>query len=182
MKIAQMLRGSSLFNEFSDRELDYLIKDSEVILEEKGKRIVKEGDPIKDFIFIVEGSASQYKNLNTELVEVQCLKKYDFFGEDFVCDFHSYQYDIIVHKSFTALKIKTEKIIDLEKKYPRAYASFITGILKEYQLKQIVALGIISRLYHEEKAPIGFPLFGQRPLSPEEARRKKIEKQRKKSA
>lgn len=176
MTIHQRLRGCSLFSEIDTEDLEALVKKSKVYEWNTGQRMLQESEPVLELSIIIEGKASVFKNLNTKLMQVRDLSRGDFYGDFALTGKHESPFEIIANGHVEEVKILVDDFYDWINKRSNAGVQLMVNLLKEVQLINAQSLGLIARLHRDHKVPIGFPLFGNAPLSPEEARAKRIEK------
>lgn len=168
MTLSDKLRGSSLFYDMTNKEIDFLVKDSNVLEFQNGDRIFKEGDPIKSLYIILDGKACLYRNMNYELLEIQTLKNMDYFGEQVFGTGNESMFEVLAQTYVHCLEIPFERFQLFYQKFPEAYAIFVNNLLREELDKKNVALGLIARVHRDKKTLIGLPVFGQRKLSAQE--------------
>ncbi|GAB4014918.1 MAG: hypothetical protein Fur0010_13450 [Bdellovibrio sp.] len=176
MTVHHRLRGCSLFTDIDAHDIESLIKKSKVYEWKSGQRILQESEPVLEFSILIEGRANVYKNLNTKLMVVRELKRSDFYGDFVLSGVHESPFEIFAKTNVEEVKILVDDFYDWLAKRPSSGIQFMVNLLKEVQQINSQSLGLIARLYRDHKVPIGFPLFGNAPLSPEEARAKRIQK------
>lgn len=180
MTLYHRLRGCSLFGEMDASDVEALMRKSKVYEWNKGQRMLQENEPCLEFSIIIDGQSVMYKNLNTKLMEIRDLNRGDFYGDFSLSGIHQSPFEIFAKSNVEEVKVTVDDFYDWVHKRPAAGIQFFANLMKEVQLINAQSIGIIARLHKDHHVPIGFPLFGQKPLSQEEARQKRIHLMQKK--
>ena len=180
MTLYQRMRGCSLFGEMDASDVEALLRKSKVYEWNKGQRMLQENEPCLEFSIIIDGQAIVYKNLNTKLMEIRDLSRGDFYGDFSLSGIHQSPFEIFAKSNIEEVKVTVDDFYEWIQRKPTAGIQFFVNLMKEVQTINAQSLGIIARLHKDHQVPIGFPLFGNKPLSQEEARQKRIHLMQKK--
>jgi len=118
---------SPLFDKLSDEELDYISENKHTYEVPKGSAIYKVGQPIREFIYLVDGLVKLQKiNRDGRAQIVSIAKPLDFVGLLSVFSDQDYQYTITTLVDSTFCKID----LDVMRKMASQNGQFALDILK----------------------------------------------------
>lgn len=145
MSVLDIIKGSPLFYELYDKEVETIISKSSVLSLKEGDYIVKEGDHGSEIFIILTGGALVKKG-ETVLAE---LKKGDLFGELVLLNETLRTADIVSDTFTDVLVLEYNAIFDLYKTDPKIFAILILN-LSRLLTKRLKASGQEIRRLNEK--------------------------------
>ncbi len=127
-EIRDALRHATLFQEFTDVELDEFLALLDPKKVEKGECVVRQDDVGDSMFLLVKGSARVVHHREGHNVELAQLKAGDFFGELALVDHGPRSADVEATESCTLLQISQASISALAGVYPSAAFKFLIAI------------------------------------------------------
>lgn len=145
MGLIQVIKGSPLFLELYDEEIETLIKNCQVLSLEPGDSIFKEGEEGKDLYLILSGSVIVKKGN----VELSKLGKGELFGELVLINELTRTADCLASTYADILMINHDTIFSLYSRHPRIFSIMMMNIsrLLAHRLKKTT---IEMRSLHQE--------------------------------
>lgn len=126
MSIINVIKGSPLFFELFDEEIESIVEDCGVLNLEDGDYIFKEGDEGNELFLILSGSALVKKG-DVTLVE---LKKGDLFGEMVLLDERIRTADIVAKTYTDVLVLSYDVIFSIFKKNPKIFSLLMLNLCR----------------------------------------------------
>jgi CRP/FNR family cyclic AMP-dependent transcriptional regulator len=126
MSIINVIKGSPLFFELFDEEIEAIVEDCGVLNLEEGDYIFKEGDEGNEIYLILSGGAFVKKGPVT-LVE---LKKGDLFGEMVLLDEKIRTADIVASTYTDVLVLSYDVIFNIFKKNPKIFSLLMLNLCR----------------------------------------------------
>lgn len=126
MSIINTIKGSPLFFELFDEEIETIIEDCHVLNLEEGHYIFHEGDQGDEIFLILTGAASVKKG-DVTLVE---LRKGDLFGEMVLLDERTRTADIVASTYTDVLVLSYEVIFGIFKKNPKIFSLLMLNLCR----------------------------------------------------
>ncbi|MAZ48291.1 MAG: hypothetical protein CME65_06990 [Halobacteriovoraceae bacterium] len=126
MSIINTIKGSPLFYELFDEEIETIIEDCHVLNLEAGDYIFHEGDH-GDEIFLILTGAAAVKKGEVTLVE---LRKGDLFGEMVLLDERTRTADIVSSTYTDVLVLSYEVIFGVFKKNPKIFSLLMLNLCR----------------------------------------------------
>ena len=126
MSIINVIKGSPLFFELFDEEIESIVEDCGVLNLEEGDYIFKEGDEGNELFLILSGSALVKKG-DVTLVE---LKKGDLFGEMVLLDERIRTADIVAKTYTDVLVLSYDVIFSIFKKNPKIFSLLMLNLCR----------------------------------------------------
>lgn len=126
MSIINTIKGSPLFYELFDEEIETIIEDCHVLNLEEGDYIFHEGDH-GDEIFLILTGAAAVKKGDVTLVE---LRKGDLFGEMVLLDERTRTADIVSSTYTDVLVLSYEVIFGVFKKNPKIFSLLMLNLCR----------------------------------------------------
>lgn len=126
MSIINTIKGSPLFYELFDEEIETIIEDCHVLNLEAGDYIFHEGDT-GDEIFLILTGAALVKKGDVTLVE---LRKGDLFGEMVLLDERTRTADIVSSTYTDVLVLSYEVIFGVFKKNPKIFSLLMLNLCR----------------------------------------------------
>lgn len=153
-EIRDALRHATLFQEFTDVELDEFLALLDPKKVEKGECVVRQDDVGDSMYLLVKGSARVVHHREGREVELAKLKAGDFFGELALVDHGPRSADVEATEPCTLLQISQASISALAGVYPSAAFKFLIAIgrILVDRLRQSNRRYIDSLLIQEEGA------------------------------
>jgi CRP/FNR family transcriptional regulator, cyclic AMP receptor protein len=132
--VINIVKGSPLFYELYDEEIEKIVSKCHVLSLEKGEYVFHEGDEGDEIYIILNGSASVLKNG----VELARIRKGNLFGELVLLNETTRTADIVADTYTDLLMIRYEDIFGLYRTEPKIFsllilnlARLLTGRLKD---------------------------------------------------
>lgn len=153
-ELCEKLRPIDLFREFSDQELDELLRLLDPMTAKAGQALVRQ-DEIGDAMYIlVKGQCRVSHHKGGREIELASLKDGDFFGEIALVDEGPRSADVIAITDVVLLKI-TQAVI-----------SAVAGVYPSSGFKLLIAIGrtMVERLRLANRRYVDsllFPLLGK---------------------
>jgi len=153
-ELAAMLRGTTLFREFTEQELDECVELFDPVTAKAGEVIVHQDD-LGDCRFVVEhGRLRVVHHHGDRKLDLEVLKDGDFFGELALVDHGPRSADVIAEADATLLKIS------------QAAISAVAGVYPTAAFKLLIAVGrlMVDRLRSANQRYVDsllFPLQGK---------------------
>ncbi len=122
------LKGTSLFREFTETEVEALLDLTEPITFAAGESIVRQDDPGDCMYVIVEGKARVVHAKDGKRFELATLQSGDFFGELAIVDEGPRSADVESLTPCTLLRIPHSVIRALAGVYPMAAFKFLIAV------------------------------------------------------
>lgn len=126
MSIINIIKGSPLFYELYDEEIDSLIADCNVLSLEEGEFVVQDGEEGNEIYLILSGGAFVKKG-NVTLVE---LRKGDLFGEMVLLDERTRTADIVASTYTDVLVMGYDTIFGTFSKNPKVFSLLILNLCR----------------------------------------------------
>ena len=126
MSIVDVIKGSPLFDELYDSEIDTIIENSSVLKLEMGDYIVRENDEGDEIFIILSGEAKVKKSD----IELATLTKADLFGELVLLNERTRTADIIASEACDVLVIKYTEIFGLYHSNPKIFSLLILNLAR----------------------------------------------------
>lgn len=162
MSLVSGLKGSPLFHDLLESEIEMFLKGQELYTWHRGDFAIQGGKPIEAFYLIIEGQADLIYNSWGREFLMQELKRGDHFGEVLFSNDQKHPYSVCASSDLTCLRIDFPVFKSIFEKSPQVYALFINNLLRiELSLKK-QALGLVGRVNDESKVNIGLPVYNRR--------------------
>ena len=127
-EIIQILKGTNLFREFTEAEVEALLDLTEPIEMPSGANIVRQDDPGDCMYIIVKGKARVVHSKDGKRFELATLESGDFFGELAIVDEGPRSADVETMEPSTLLRIPQSVIRALAGVYPMAAFKFLIAV------------------------------------------------------
>ncbi|MCR9204455.1 MAG: cyclic nucleotide-binding domain-containing protein [Halobacteriovoraceae bacterium] len=162
MSLVSSLKGSPLFHDLLEAEIEMFLKGQELYTWNRGDFAIQGGKPIEAFYLIIEGQGDLIYNSWGREFLMQELKRGDHFGEVLFSNDQKHPYSVCASSVLTCLRIDFPVFKNIFEKNPQVYALFINNLLRiELNLKK-QALGLVGRVNDESKFDIGLPIYNRR--------------------
>lgn len=162
MSLITSLKGSPLFHDLLEEEIELFLKGQELYTWKKGDMPIRAGKHIDAFYIIIEGEGDLVYNCWGREFLMQELKRWDHFGEVLFSNDQKHPYSVIASTDLTCLRIDFPVFKSIFEKNPQVYALFINNLLRvELSLKK-QALGLVGRVREESNVEIGLPVYNRR--------------------
>lgn len=122
------IRGLSLFNEFTDTELDAFADLVDCACYTDGQMIVKQDEPGDSMFVIVEGTVKVIHRSDNREIELAALVAGDFFGELALVDEGPRSADVLASGNVQMLAVSQATIRALAGVYPSASFKLLVAV------------------------------------------------------
>ena len=118
----RFIKSCPLFYEMFDEEIECVVAQSKILLFEKDKFIVREGDEGSELFILLRGKAEVVKVIDDNSVVLNNLEKGDVFGEMVIINETTRTADIITTDKCEVLCLEYKDIFSLYEKKPKLFA------------------------------------------------------------
>lgn len=116
------IKACPLFYEMFEEEIDYIVSKAKIMVFEKDKFVVREGDEGSELFILLRGHADVVKVIDHEPVVLNQLEKGDVFGEMVIINETTRTADIITTEKCEILCLDYQNIFHLYEKKPKLFA------------------------------------------------------------
>ncbi len=142
-EVHAVLRKVSLFQEFSDAELDQFLALLDLRSAKEGERIVKQDDPGESMYILVHGIAHVLHKTGDRTIQLATLESGEFFGELALVDHGPRSADVLAVKDCLLLEIGQASLAAIAGVYPAAAFKFLIAIGR----RMVARLRLSNRRY-----------------------------------
>ncbi len=157
--IPERLKGSPLFYELYEDEIEEFIKESTVATYKKGDLILNKGDKIGSLLIVVEGEVHVVREVEQKHLLVEELKLGDIFGELIYNNEHRSLVEVKAQSDTSILEISYELLLANFEKNPTTFGLVMTNLLRLSTKKLAISQEIVFRLHRETDSFIRTPFY-----------------------